>query len=491
MSGWQSAVSPQPSDDPERRWIGAAIVALLCMAIFIIDTYLPYDMAIAVLYLVVVILAASFFERQGVLVVGAVCIGLTALSFAIMHWADYNFSSVMRCLVSLSAIFVTTLLTLRHQAAIRSLRHQAALLDLSHDAIFVRSPADIITYWNRGAERLYGWSRDEAEGRKAGELLKTQFPGAPGAFASEVLRTGQWDGELTQATKDGGTIIAESRWSLQRDARGRPIGTLETNHDITERKLAEEKLHEAQAELAHVTRLSTMGELTASITHEVNQPLAAVVTNGEACLRWLGRPVPDIGEATITVERMIANARRASDVVARLRALARGEDPEHRPVCVSELVDDCVMLLERELSTHRVRLDRGTDPRLPPVLGDRVQFQQVLINLALNAIQAMDDVPRGRRVLRIAAALVDGEGAPPGAPALAISVEDSGPGVAPEAVPSLFTPFYSTKKDGIGIGLSISRSIVEAHGGRIAAALREKGGMCFTVTLPIAKEALS
>ena len=462
--------------------LGLALVAVLAATIFLIDTLSSLDMAIAVLYVVVVLFAADFVERRGLLFVGGACIGLTLVSYAIMHQGDYGFAATMRCTVSVAAITVTTLLLLRNGEATRSLREQADLLDLSHDAIFVRDPKDTITYWNRGAEQLYGWTRQDTLGRQAATLLKTAFPARRETIMAELQRTGHWEGELIQTRRDGTEVVTLSRWSIQRDARGRWLGTLETNHDITARKRAEAELHRAQADLAHVTRVSTMGELTASIAHEVNQPLAAIVTNGEACLRWLGRPVPDFAEADATVKRMIANARRASEVVARLRALARRSDPEHVAVDASEVVEDCVMLLERELANHRVRLDLDLARALPPVRGDRVQLQQVVINLALNAIQAMDAVSAEGRMLRIAAARTEdeaGEG-------VTITVRDNGPGVAEEAIPALFTAFYTTKKDGIGIGLSISRSIVEAHGGRIAGTREGEGGMCFTVTLPAA-----
>ncbi|MEW6257477.1 MAG: ATP-binding protein [Pseudomonadota bacterium] len=489
MPGSDGMAASESARAARRRLIGSVVVvAALCGVIFAIDTLLPFDMAIAVLYLVVVVFAASVFERLGLLIVGAVCVGLTGLSFVIIHADDYNLSSVMRCLVSLAAIAVTTLLTLRNQRDTRALRGQADLLDLSHDAIFVRGPSDIITYWNRGAERLYGWTRAEALGSRAGALLRSELP--PCA-EPELMSSGLWEGELTHTAKDGRRVITISRWSRHRDARGRLAGTLETDRDITDRKMTEEKLHEARGELAHVTRLSTMGELTASITHEVNQPLAAVVTNGEACLRWLRRDQPDIGEATTSVERMIANARRASDVVARLRALARREEPEHLPLDPREWVDECLLLLERELSSHRIRLELELAGHGLRVAGDRVQLQQVLINLMINAIQALDEMPEDRRVLRLSLTARQTDDASPAAQMIVLEVEDSGPGAAPQALPNLFTAFYSTKKEGIGIGLSISRSIVEAHGGHITAASAQSGGLRFTVALPLQKETVS
>ncbi|MFG1424928.1 sensor histidine kinase [Roseixanthobacter glucoisosaccharinicivorans] len=464
-----------------------AMATALATAIFIVDTISPLDMAIAVLYVIVVLFSATYLERRGLLLAGAACIGLTVLSFTIMHSENYNISSTMRGVVSVAAITVTTLLSLKNQHATRALREQADLLDLTHDAIFVRTVDDIITYWNHGAEELYGWTRAQAVGQRASTLLHTVFPEPQQDIFEQFQRTGRWEGELVHTTREGASVVVMSRWSLQRDERGRPLAAMETNSDITERKHAEDALHQSQAELAHVTRITTMGELTASIAHEINQPLAAVVTNGEACLRWLGRAIPDLGEAKSAVEQMIRNGRRASDVVARLRALARRGEADRVPVDVNEAMNDALLLVERELSNHRVALDLCLDRSVPRVLGDRVQLQQVVINLALNAIQAMEAVPAARRRLRVETRRRDD----PSANAVQISVTDTGPGVEPQNIPLLFNAFYSTKSDGMGMGLSISRSIIEAHNGVVAATLTEGGGMCFSVTLPMHEETCS
>ncbi len=486
MSSSEGAIgSGLHQGQPSRGWLMPTMAAGLAAAIFIVDTLSPLDMAIAVLYVGVVLFSASFLERRGLLLVGGACICLTLLSFTIIHGQDYGLAATMRSVVSIAAITVTTLLSLRNQKATRSLREQADLLDLTHDAIFVRDDADTITYWNHGAEKLYGWPRDEAVGRKAAALLQTAFPSPVSEIKAKLHRTGRWEGELVHTTGKGDRLVIMSRWSLQRDERGRPLATMETNSDITAHKRAENALHQAQAELAHVTRITTMGELTASIAHEVNQPLAAVITNGEACLRWLGREVPDIEEARATVQQMIVNGRRASDVVARLRSLARRSDPLHVATDINEVVDDVLLLLDRELSSNRVSFDLSLGSMLPHILGDRVQLQQVTINLALNALQAMEAVPKGRRHLKIRTALSDTEGDK----AVIMEVRDSGPGVNPQSLPMLFDAFYSTKTDGMGMGLSISRSIIEAHGGRISAALNDEGGMCFKVMLPVIEEA--
>ena len=465
-----------------------AIAFVMAAAIFAVDTLTPLDTAIAVLYVAVILPSAHFLGRRGVLVVSGSCIGLTILSFIIMHQQDWGGSALIRFGVSLAAICVTSFLTLRNQQVTSELRDQANLLDLTHDAIFVRGDGDRITYWNRGAEQLYGWSREQALGQPAALLLRTKFPDSQANIQAALLDQQQWTGELTHFKRDGTQVVVASRWSLQLDKAGRPIAVMETNNDITDRKRSEAMLQSAQTELAHATRIATMGELTASIAHEVNQPLAAVVTNGEACLRWLGRDVPDLGEARASVERMISNGRRASNVIARLRALARRADPEYLPVNLNEIVEDALMLVEREAASHSVAVQLDLKAALPDISGDRVQLQQVVINLLMNAIQAMDGVSGRARKLSI---ISRDQNEPDSERAVTVEVRDTGVGIDEQNMDQLFNAFYSTKAEGLGMGLSICRSIIEAHGGRISFVANADHGMSFTINLPALKETVS
>lgn len=466
------------------------LAGLAGVAIFTVDTFTMLNTAVAVLYGAVVMVMADHLPRRGILLAGATCIGLALASFVATHSEQYDPQAILRCAVSIAAISVITLLSLRNQASNESLRAKTALLDLTHDAILVRAPDDTILYWNRGAEQLYGFSRREAVGRKTSELLKTIFPGPRDGVETQLLETARWEGDLRHTRRDGSEVVVSSRWSLQTDKRGQPAAVMETNNDITARQRSEDELRTAQAELAHVNRVATLGQLTASIAHEVNQPLAAVVTNGEACLRWLRRAAPDVGEAEESVERMIANGRRAGEVVARLRALSRREAPRHVPTALDEALTDALALMEWELAQRAVQLDLSLEAGLPEVAGDRVQLQQVVINLVMNAAQAMEEVPAPRR-LAIAARRVRLED---GAPGVAVSVRDHGVGTDPAEIARLFEPFHSSKPGGMGLGLSICRSIVEAHGGRIDAAANAGGGetsagMTFRFVLPVSKEA--
>ena len=301
----------------------------------------------------------------------------------------------------------------------------------------------------------------------------------------ELNAAGRWQGELGHTKRDGTEVCVASRWSQQRDDKGRPVATLVTNNDITEQKHAEDALHTAQSELAHVTRLTTLGELTASIAHEVNQPLAAVVTNGEAALRWLQRDVPDIKEVQTSLERMISNGRRASDVIARLRALTRKSDLIRVDLDVNELVDDVLLLVERELMGRNIALDLDLAPGAMPVLGDRVQLQQAIINLVVNAVQAMSSVIDRSRSLRISTRSLLGEA---DGKRIVVEISDTGPGIDPSTASNLFTAFYTTKTDGMGMGLSICRSIIESHCGKITVTSELGQGATFVVRLPMKEE---
>jgi PAS domain S-box-containing protein len=391
---------------------------------------------------------------------------------------------VLRALISLCAIGIATLAALRNRAAAESLSDQAALLDLTHEAIFVRDRNDVITYWNAGAEELYGWSRKEALGQKASTLLKTKYP--PSAGTTEQLDdSSRWQGELIHTRREGNEVWVVSRWAVQRDERGRPVATMETNSDITEQKHAEDALHHVRSQLEHVTRISTLGELTASIAHEVNQPLAAIVTNGEAALRWLLRDEPDLEEVRKAVERTIGNGQRASDVIARLRALARRSNPSHTILTLNDIVADVIPLVEREMLNNDVALRLDLQAPAPPVLGDRVQLAQVVINLVVNAIHAMSQIGDRRRLLSISSKtfLEDSN-----SQMAVLEIQDTGIGIDPKTANNLFTAFHTTKADGMGMGLSISRTIVESHGGSISATSGDRWGALFKIRLPVLQQ---
>jgi PAS domain S-box-containing protein len=500
--------------------------------------------------------------------------------------------------------FVVTGLVRRLRDMADAHGEQARLLDLTHDSVVVRDANDVITFWNRGAEELYGWTADDTVGRVTHDLLQTKFPIPLEEIMQVLLRAGRWQGELVHTKRNGTQIEVASRWSLQRDPDGRPIRTLETNNDVTPRKRAEEalrriqatylaeaqklsctgsfgwnvvtgelfwseetfrifgydstlkpsieavtrrvhpddaamvqqvidgapgekqgfdfehrllmpdgsvkhlrivasivcdepgtpqlvgavmdvtaakraqeQLHQAHAELAYVTRVTTLGELTASIAHEVNQPLAAIVTNGEASLRFLGRDPPQLDEVHDAVKRMISKSRRASEIVQRIRALTKKTEQQPVSVDLNDVISESIALVQREMATQRVALRMELTPGLPAILGDCVQLQQVMINLIINGIQAMASV-NDRSCELVIGSDRDGAGL------VVVSVRDSGVGIDPRNANRLFDAFFTTKPDGMGMGLSICRTIIEAHGGRLWAASNAGPGATFQFGLP-------
>jgi C4-dicarboxylate-specific signal transduction histidine kinase len=247
--------------------------------------------------------------------------------------------------------------------------------------------------------------------------------------------------------------------------------------DITELRHAEERLRHVQEDFARCARLTTMGELLASIAHEINQPLAAVVANGDACLQWLNRDKPDLDEARHAVLRIVRDAQRASGVIRGLRALAKKSEPDLAKLDINDAIREVLALTRSELLRHRVvlRTDLAADDR--SVLGDRVQLQQVLLNLITNGVDAMSTVTDRPKVLAIKSEPVEAGG-------MLVAVEDTGTGLDPATADRIFDPFFTTKPSGMGMGLSICRSIIDAHGGRFWVSPRVPCGTVFRFTVP-------
>jgi PAS domain S-box-containing protein len=248
--------------------------------------------------------------------------------------------------------------------------------------------------------------------------------------------------------------------------------------DITERKRVEGALRDTQTHLEHVMRITTLGELTASIAHEVNQPLTAVVANAEACLRWLSRGTPDLDAARRSAESIINDGNRASEVIRRVRALANKSDIERAPLDVNDVVREVIAIVHSQLVRHQTLLRIELTAALPMIFGDRIQLQQVIINLVMNGIEAMQSVTDRPRELVVRS----GQDRPGHA---LVSVADCGVGIAAESVDRLFDAFFTTKSGGMGMGLSICRSIIEAHGGRLWATANLPHGATFQFILPV------
>jgi len=255
---------------------------------------------------------------------------------------------------------------------------------------------------------------------------------------------------------------------------------LGTSTDITQRKETELELRRQRAELAHVTRISMMGELGASLAHELNQPLTAILSNAQAAQRFLAVNPADLEEVREILKDIVQDNSRASEVIRRLRTLVKKEDLEFAPLDLGSVVGDVMLLARSDAILHNTRVSLQIDPDLPPVRGDKVQLQQVVLNLLLNAFDAMKDCPDHEREVKVSAE-------PQGGRSVKVAVADRGTGLSRQDVDKIFQPFYTTKRDGLGMGLSISRSIIETHGGRLWAENNPDQGATFCFTVPVEK----
>jgi C4-dicarboxylate-specific signal transduction histidine kinase len=251
--------------------------------------------------------------------------------------------------------------------------------------------------------------------------------------------------------------------------------------DVTATRAAQKAVAMAQAQLAHASRVAMLGEMSASIAHEINQPLAAIVASGQAARRWLERPTPEIGEVLASIQRIIDAADRATRLTQHIRALARKSEPETSSLDLNGVVDEALVLVQREALSHQIPLHRELASGLPPVRGNGTQLQQVVTNLVLNGLQATAARERTSAVV-VRTSRFD-------AARLLLAVEDAGVGAEPENLDQLFSPFYTTRPDGMGMGLAICRSIVDAHGGELRAVRNAGSGMTFEFTIPVAGEA--
>jgi len=350
-------------------------------------------------------------------------------------------------------------------------------------------------YLNKAGLKMVGFdSWEEARTRRG---IHYMFP-EDRQFVNEVLwptvlEKGSWSGEMRfRHFKTGDPIpVLYSAFRIDDPETGQPVNVGNVCRDITDRKRAEEKLRaseqrllDAQMELARATRVTMLGELTASIAHEVNQPLGAVVNAAAACRRWLDGDTPNLDEARLAVDWIIKEGNRASEVIRRVRALANKTDVEKVPLDVNDVVKEVIALVQRELLSHRVSLRMELAPALPMILGDRVQLQQVIINLVMNGIEAMQSVTDRPRELVIQSGQDETH-------RVLVTVTDTGVGISANNADRLFNAFFTTKSSGMGMGLSICRSIMEAHGGRLWATANVPHGATFQFTLPVDAETVS
>ncbi len=365
-----------------------------------------------------------------------------------------------------------------HLQADTEMRRLAAIVESSSDAIVGKDLNGIVTSWNRAAEAMFGHQAEEMLGRPIVVLFPPDRVDEENAIIDRVRRGDSVEHyDTVRQRKDGTQIPVSVSVAPIRDESGRVIGASKIVRDLSERQEQERHFREVQAQLFHAQRLTELGQLVSTLVHEVNQPLSAIGNYTSASRRLLG--ANNAQAASIALDKIAEQAERAYQIIQRLRNFVRGGATDRRAEDLGTVINEAVALAASSLTATGVRVGTRFDPAASLVSADRVQIQQVLFNLVRNAAEAMHDAPR--RELLIATTSDGNE-------QIEVSVADTGPGLPPETRAHLFEPFFTTKGTGMGIGLSVCRSIVLAHGGRLWAEDNPAGGTVFRFTLPRARE---
>ena len=499
-------------EDREGRRLAArlrtAAAMALALAIFALDVLSPLQGAVAVLYTTVVLIAARSNDRAMVIAAGAVCALLAMTGYGVSHLAEPLGSPAMRLAVSLVAIGITTILSARHLSDMEARRRSeeryrtifnaagfpiwesdwSAAYDLlksgreADQQVLDQVSVDArVRDANLAAARLFGLPDRDALVVSGFSRHSTPVGEAALIRILNALNRGEeWIEEESQFRTQSGEIVdVVLRVTLPQDNQGWSR-VLIMALDVTERNRAQARFAEAQAELTHVARVTTLGQLAASIAHEVNQPLSAIITYAKSGKRWLAREAPGAAEVSDCLDHIASNGTRAAKVIERIRNLARRAEPNQSRIDLAALIEETIALLDRDFQANNVAVHAAVPADLPEVTGDRVQIQQVLMNLMLNAEQAMAQNPLDRRELCLDAETDSG--------GVTVAVRDCGPGIAGDDPEALFRPFFTTKPDGMGMGLSICRSILEQHGGSLTASNHPEGGASFRFRLPVAED---
>ncbi|MGH8502730.1 MAG: two-component system sensor histidine kinase NtrB [Gammaproteobacteria bacterium] len=357
-----------------------------------------------------------------------------------------------------------------------------ALMDAAVDGIVLIDASGLIEAFNHAAEKLFGYSASEVIGRNVSVLMPEPYRSEHDGYLQRYLATGERHiigiGREAAAQRKDGTIfpIELSVGEAKSDDASRFVGLI---RDITERKRAAERLLEEEQRLAQVGRLGVLGEMAAGIAHEINQPLTAIATYAQAGRRLLSNAACDKNDLIEALDEIDRQALRAGEVIRRLRALIKTGEGDRKTLALGDVLSEALQLSQLDARAHDARIELQVDSGLPEVAVDVIQIQQVLLNLVRNALEAMTHTPVSSRVVTIRAAAVSGD-------EIRVDVSDCGEGLSQEVKERLFTPFFTTKPQGMGIGLSLCRSIVTAHAGEMRCEPNPAGGATFGFTLPAA-----
>lgn len=345
--------------------------------------------------------------------------------------------------------------------------------------VIVEVVSEKVVYLNAAFTRITGYTVSDISGEKLSFLQGAYTdPGMVAKLREAIAHERAFLGEILNYKKDGTPFWNLMRISPIRDTAGVVTHYVGILSDITERKRRDEELQEQRIQLAHVTRVAAMGELTAALAHELNQPLTAILSNAQAAQRFLDQGAPDVDEARDILEDIVADDKRASAVMRRIRGFIKPSGNRFESLDINDVVEEVRALLRKDMSVKQVTCSAGLTPDLPAVYGDPVQLRQVILNLLMNACQAMKDMDSTKRRIMVATRSLDDQ-------AVEIAVTDTGPGIDVSVLDKIFQPFFTTKQDGMGMGLAINRSIVKAHGGRLWAESSPGQGAVFYVTLPV------
>jgi two-component system sensor kinase FixL len=363
-----------------------------------------------------------------------------------------------------------------------ALERYRGILDTAVDGIITIDERGIVESFNRAAERIFGYQAKDVIGRNVRMLMPEPYRAEHDGYIANYVHTGEAriigiGREVQGRRKDGQVFPMELAVGAVRLSGGRVFTGIV--RDITDRKHAEGEAQRRLTELAHMARLVSMGDLATGLAHEVNQPLTAIVSHAQGCLRLLGSDRADLDTLSESLQQIAHQGQRAAEVIRRMREFLRKGESEMRPSLLNATVGEVLWLLKGEIDLRSIRVVSELQPKLPPVAMDPVQIEQVVLNLIRNALDAMEKTPASERTLTVRTQVT------PDRLNAEFSVTDTGIGLSPDVAAQLFKPFFSTKAAGLGQGLSICRSIVEAHRGQIWAEPNKEGGATFRFHLPL------